>query len=153
METEVPFEKVVFIDPAETIMDGVSNVSCQTQFTKRYSNQIWNDSKRSHYFRKKPNVIVVPQKAVTSKNGKKTITLLVNGQNIEQEITTGSVSSYGEIEITSGLSEGRRSCIAGWQLNVYKIYPQHQNQFVSGNSLDQTLKFMDYKSHCFCLWF
>lgn len=105
---EVPFEaKVVFIDPAETIKDGVSTYRAKLEFTQ-------NDTRiRSGMTanvlitsEKKPNVIVVPQKAVTSKNGKKTITLLVNGQNIEQEITTGSVSSYGEIEITSGLSEG-----------------------------------------------
>lgn len=105
---EVPFEaKVVFIDPAETIRDGVSTYRAKLEFTQ-------NDSRiRSGMTanvlitsEKKPNVIVIPQKAVISKNGKKTVTVLENGQNIDREVTTGSVSSYGEIEITSGLSEG-----------------------------------------------
>ncbi len=105
---EVPFEaKVVFIDPAETIRDGVSTYRAKLEFTQ-------NDSRiRSGMTanvlitsEKKPNTIVIPQKAVISKNGKKTVTVLENGKNIDREVTTGSVSSYGEIEITSGLSEG-----------------------------------------------
>ncbi len=105
---EVPFEaKVVFIDPAETIRDGVSTYRAKLEFSQ-------NDSRIKSGMtanvvitsEKKPNVIVIPQKAVTSKNGKKTVIVQENGNNVEREVTTGSISSYGEIEITSGLSDG-----------------------------------------------
>ncbi|HLP43673.1 MAG TPA: efflux RND transporter periplasmic adaptor subunit [Candidatus Nanoarchaeia archaeon] len=105
---EIPFEaRVVFIDPAETIRDGVSTYRAKLEFTTQderirsgmTANVIITSEKKS-------NVIVVPQKAVTSKNGKKYVIVRVAEQNTEREVTTGSVSSYGEIEITSGLNPG-----------------------------------------------
>ncbi len=106
--SDVPFEaKVVSIDPAETIKDGVSTYRALLEFTEKddrvKSGMTANVVITSE---RKPNVIVVPQKAVTSSNGKKFVTVRVNDQDTQREVTTGSISSYGEIEIISGLSDG-----------------------------------------------
>ncbi len=55
---------------------------------------------------KKKNVIVIPQRAIFYKNGKKFVRVLEKGELKEKEVKTGITGSEGEIEILSGLKEG-----------------------------------------------
>ncbi len=106
--TDAPFTaKVVSIDPAETIKDGVSTYRVLLQFTQK------DDRVRSGMTanvlvttEKKSNVIAVPQGIVADKNGQKSVIVKEAGKNVERKVETGSVSSLGQIEITSGLSDG-----------------------------------------------
>ena len=99
--------KVVSIDPAETIRDGVSTYKTILQFND-------NDERVKPGMtanivvttEKKEDVVSVPQGAVISRDGKKYLKIQ-EGKNIfEREVQTGIVSSLGDIEIISGLSEG-----------------------------------------------
>ncbi len=105
---EVPFKaKVVSLDPAETIRDGVSTYRAKLEFTEKdervrsgmTANVIITSEKKS-------NVIVIPQGAVTSHDGQKFVFVKKGEQKVEQAVTTGSISSFGEIEIVSGLNDG-----------------------------------------------
>ena len=52
------------------------------------------------------NVLIIPQRAVIEKNGKK-IVRIPSGKNYQEiEVQTGLRGSEGEIEIISGLREG-----------------------------------------------
>ena len=53
----------------------------------------------------KDTVILVPNAAVKTTNGQKTVTVLKNGVATPLEVTTGSAND-SETEITSGISEG-----------------------------------------------
>ena len=105
---DVPFgAKVVSIDPAETVKDGVPTYRALLQFDS-------NDARiRSGMTAnivittaEKGGVVSVPQGLVTEKNGKKYVKILEGESVIEREVTTGSVSSLGNIEILAGLGEG-----------------------------------------------
>ena len=51
-------------------------------------------------------MISIPQGIVTSRDGKKFVHTLVGEEIVEREVTTGSISSLGSTEITSGLFSG-----------------------------------------------
>ncbi len=99
--------KVVSIDPAETIRDGVSTYKVKLQFgdkddriksgmTANVSIVIFN----------KPNVIVIPGGAIFNKDGKKFVQIKSDNKISDQEIVLGDVSSLGQTEIVSGLKDG-----------------------------------------------
>ena len=105
---DVPFAaKVISIDPAETIRDGVSTYRIKLQFADRdrriksgmTANVLITTEKKSH-------AISVPQGIVLSKDGKKFVKVKEGGAIVERRIETGSVSSLGQIEVISGLEEG-----------------------------------------------
>jgi RND family efflux transporter MFP subunit len=58
--------------------------------------------------KEKPNVLAIPRRAIKKENGKKTVKILLDGdQNIrEQAVVTGLESDDGNMEIISGLKEG-----------------------------------------------
>lgn len=104
----VPFSaKVVSIDPAETIRDGVSTYRVKLHFAEKderirsgmTANIVITTDARS-------GVLAVPQGIVQEKNGTKTVTVLVGGKKEERIVTTGAISSLGTVEILSGLSSG-----------------------------------------------
>ena len=105
---QVDFQaKVISIDPAETVKDGVS--------TYRTKLQLVNNDERIRSgmsanvlitTEKKENVIAVPQGIVKTRDGKKFV-MIQEGKNIlEREVQTGIVSSLGQIEVISGLNNG-----------------------------------------------
>lgn len=107
---DVVFEaKVVAVDPAETIVDGVATYKATFQFTKEDERvksgmtaniDIASDSRE--------NVIVVPQRAIVRKNGDQFVRI-VNGESFKEvKVETGLRGSDGNIEIISGISEGDR---------------------------------------------
>ncbi len=113
--SDIIFEaKVISIDPAETIIEGVSTYRTTLEFTKE------DDHIRSGMTAnidiltaKKENVIAIPQRAVITKDGQKLVLIdLGNGQQEERKIETGLRGSDGNIEIISGLNAGEKVIIS-----------------------------------------
>ncbi len=98
---------VVAVDPAETVRDGVSTYRTILEF-KNKDSRIKSGMTANVVItaERRDNVISIPQGVVTSRDGKKFVKILVGGEAAEREVTTGSVSSLGSIEIKSGLSPG-----------------------------------------------
>lgn len=99
--------KVVSVDPAETVKDGVSTYRTKLEFTVQdpliksgmTANVVITAERRQ-------NVIAIPQRAVMSRDGKKFVTVQTGDTQTEKQVTTAGVSSFGEVEITSGLEVG-----------------------------------------------
>ncbi len=99
--------KVISIDPAETIRDGVSTYRVKLQFAAP-DDRVKSGMTANVLIttEQKSNVISVPQGIVKNVGGSKFVMVKENGKTTERTVETGSVSSLGEIEITSGLNEG-----------------------------------------------
>lgn len=106
-------EKVIFpaevisVDPAETIRDGVSTYRVKLQF--RNDDERLKSGMTANVLittLKKTNVIAVPQGIVSYNKGEAFISVKKGKMISEQKVETGSVSSLGNIEIVSGLSDG-----------------------------------------------
>jgi HlyD family secretion protein len=99
--------KVISIDPAETIRDGVSTYKIKLQFGEKddriKSGMTANVSITTF---NKPNVVVVPGGVVFSKDDKKFVQVKINEKIIDREVVLGSSSALGQVEIVSGLADG-----------------------------------------------
>ncbi|MBX4215776.1 efflux RND transporter periplasmic adaptor subunit, partial [Candidatus Parcubacteria bacterium] len=99
--------KIVSIDPAETVRDGVSTYRAVLEFDTADSriragmtaNVVITTDKRS-------GVLSVPEGAVVRREGKTYVNVQEDGETAEREVTTGALSSLGNVEVLSGLSEG-----------------------------------------------
>lgn len=99
--------RVVSIDPAETIRDGVSTYRALLEFSEidpriksgMTANVVITTDVRE-------SVISIPQGIVSDTDGKKYVRVKEGEETIEREITTGAVSSLGSVEVLSGLREG-----------------------------------------------
>lgn len=99
---------VARIDPAEIIIDGVATYKTVIQFTKA------DDRVRSGMTANvdimtanKNGVIVVPTRAVISKDGEKVVRILGNNNQIQEvKIVVGLRGSDGNVEIISGINAG-----------------------------------------------
>lgn len=99
---------VVRIDPAETVIDGVSTYKTTLQFSKKddriKSGMTANVDIKTAELK---NIIAIPQRAITTRDGKKYVRIIDSHDTIEErEVTTGLRGSDGTVEISSGLSEG-----------------------------------------------
>lgn len=97
---------VVAIDPAETVIDGVSTYKTTLQFEKpdeRIRSGMTANTMVTTATRE--NALSVPARAVFEKDGKKFVKRVQAGAEEEREVTVGIRGSNGEIEILSGLSE------------------------------------------------
>lgn len=111
----VPFPAtVVAIDPAETLRDGVSTYRVRLAFASpderirsgMTANIVITTDERE-------GVLAVPQGIVERKDGQSFIPVLEGGKRTLRQVTTGLVSSLGEIEILSGLSAGETVILPG----------------------------------------
>ncbi|MBI2474876.1 efflux RND transporter periplasmic adaptor subunit [Candidatus Uhrbacteria bacterium] len=99
--------KVVAIDPAETIIDGVATYKVTFQFIEtdeRIKSGMTANIDIST--EKRENVIAVPQRAVVTKNGEKYVRVLTGEETKEIKVKTGMRDSYGNIEILEGINDG-----------------------------------------------
>lgn len=103
------FEAIVTgVDPAETLLEGIPTYKVTLEFTEENEKiksgmtanlDIQTDMREM--------VIAIPQRAVSTKDGKKYVKILINEYLIEEnEVTTGLRGSDGTIEITNGIDEG-----------------------------------------------
>ena len=105
---DVPFAATVMsIDPAETVRDGVSTYKIKLQFGQSdariksgmTANVIITTSEI-------PSTITVPQGIIVNKGGQKFVTVKRGGVNIDVPVSTGGISTLGQINVTSGLNDG-----------------------------------------------
>ena len=99
--------KVISIDPAETVRDGVSTYRVKLQFDA--SDERIRPGMTANILivtEKKSNVIAVPQGIVTERDGQKFVSVKEGDSIVDRVVQTGSVSSLGTIEIVSGLTDG-----------------------------------------------
>jgi HlyD family secretion protein len=113
--SDIIFEaKVVKIDPAETIIEGLPTYKVTLQFIEK------DDRLKSGMTAdidiltaQKQEVILIPQRAVISENGDKLVRVLEKGNKVKKVIVkTGLRGSSGEIEIVEGLAEGDKVIIS-----------------------------------------
>ena len=99
--------KVVRIDPAETVIEGVSTYKTTIQFdtddARIRSGMTANLDIRTD---ERLNAIVIPQRSVISRNGRKFVLVAAGSGTEEREIQTGLKGSDGNIEVVSGLVPG-----------------------------------------------
>lgn len=99
--------KVIAIDPAETIRDGVPTYKVTLQFESEDDRiKRGMTANVSIIVFSKENVIVVPGGVVFDRDGKKYIQVKDKKGVTEREVVLGDVSPLGQAEIISGLAEG-----------------------------------------------
>ena len=105
---DAPFEaRIVSIDPAQTVRDGVSTYRAILQFNTQ-DPRIKSGMTASVAIttQERDGVISVPQGIIILREGKKFVPVKEGENIVEREVTTGSVSSIGSVEILSGLVNG-----------------------------------------------
>lgn len=106
--------KVVFIDPAETVIDGVATYKTKIEFLLPDARvRSGMTANMDIIGERRMNVIAVPQRAVFARVLEKFVRVLdADGKTaIEQKVETGLRGLDGNIEILSGLKEGDRVVI------------------------------------------
>lgn len=98
---------VIAVDPAETVRDGVSTYRALLAFNA--------DDERVRAGMTanivitaltKDNVLMIPVGAVKKEGGAQTVLVKEGDANVSKTVTTGVTSSFGDVEIVSGLSAG-----------------------------------------------
>ena len=107
------FDAVVsFIDPAETIIEGVATYKTKFNFVEEDERIRSGMTANIDIVNKtKENVISIPQRAVITRNGGKYVRILQEEVIIEVVVETGIRGVDGNIEITSGIEEGQKVII------------------------------------------
>lgn len=101
---------VVEVDPAETVLDGVSTYKTKLQF-KTNDERIKSGmtANISIQTAQKPNTLVVPQQALFLNGGEKMVTVIQSDNSrVDKPVVTGGINDSGDIEIVSGLAVGDR---------------------------------------------
>ena len=99
--------RVVSIDPASTVRDGVSTYRIVLEFSKADSRvKSGMTANVSITTETKPSVLSVPQGLVIRRDGSMFVRVVVDKEIQERAVTLGAVSSVGEVEILSGLRAG-----------------------------------------------
>ena len=100
--------KVVKIDPAETIIDGISTYKTTLEFDKsdeKIRSGMTANTTIATASREK--ALSIPSRAIYEKDGKKLVKVMKTEKvSEEREVKTGLKASNGNVEIIDGLSEG-----------------------------------------------
>ncbi len=113
---DVVFEaRVIKIEPAETIIEGVATYKTTLEFIQKDERiKSGMTANTDILTAKRENVIAVPQGAVIQKDGNRYVAILQGSSAvIEVEVKTGIRGSDGNIEIIEGLEEGQEVIISG----------------------------------------
>ncbi len=104
---------VAAIDPAETVIGGVATYKTTFYFANENSQiKPGMTANIDISTAKKENVLVIPQRAVTTKDGGRYALLdKGNGKTEEKEIKLGLRGSDGKFEVLDGLNEGEKIII------------------------------------------
>lgn len=105
--------KVITIDPAEKILEGVIYYEVKIIFDEEIPQDLKTGMSADVKIitATKENVLVVPEGAIEKKDGKKFIEILKGKKSEEREIETGLEGSNGLVEIISGVAEGEKVII------------------------------------------
>jgi RND family efflux transporter MFP subunit len=101
--------KVITIEPAQTVRDGVSTYKTKFEFNQKddrirsgmTANVIITTENRS-------NAILIPPTSIYKKDGFDYVKVLVGKNVVEKQVTLGAFDSKGNREIVSGLSFGEK---------------------------------------------
>lgn len=106
---------VIYIDPAETIVDGVVNYKIRIAFTKQDERiKSGLTTNIGILTERKENVLRLPSYAITESDaGTFAERILADGKTEKVQITTGMRGSDGMIEILSGISENETVIAVG----------------------------------------
>lgn len=102
--------KVVKIDPAETIIDGVSTYKTTFEFTQEDERiKSGMTANLTISTAKKEGILVVPQRSIMKKGGESFVLVSDDGKTSKEvRVETGLVGSDGNVEIVSGISESTK---------------------------------------------
>ncbi len=99
--------KVFAIDPAETVVEGVPTYKTKFVFDQKDERvKSGMTANIEIMLELKNNVLVVPQKAVVSRDSNKFVKVFDSGKVVEKQIKTGQRSSDGDVEVLEGLLAG-----------------------------------------------
>lgn len=99
--------RVIYIAPAETLVDGVATYKVKLQFAEddeRLKPGMSADLDISTQTRE--NVVTLPQRAIVTKDGRKVVRIPDGEKTREIEVRTGIRGVDGMVEILSGIREG-----------------------------------------------
>lgn len=101
--------KTVQVDPAETVLDGVSTYKTKLQFTVA-DERIRSGMTANIIIQtaEKPASVVIPQEALFLEAGEKMVTIDQNGKRVNRKVETGGINAKGEIEVLAGISVGEK---------------------------------------------
>jgi RND family efflux transporter MFP subunit len=107
---DVIFGASVFeVDPAETVVDGVTTYKIKLSFNERDEGiKSGMTSNITIETSNKPSTFVIPQEALFLVAGEKMVTVDQGGNRVNRKVETGGLNASGEIEIVSGLVAGER---------------------------------------------
>lgn len=108
-EDEIFSAKVISIEPAQTVRDGVSTYKTKFEFNQKddrirsgmTANVVITTEKRS-------SAILIPPTSIYKKDGFDYVKVLVGKSVVEKQVTLGAFDSKGNREIVSGLSFGEK---------------------------------------------
>jgi len=104
---------VISIDPAETIIEGVTTYKVKVLFNEEDEKiKSGMTANMTIFGKKSENVIAIPQRAVITKDTGKFVRILNGNEAREVEVTLGIRGSSGNIEILSGVNEGDKVIIS-----------------------------------------
>jgi HlyD family secretion protein len=100
---------VVQVDPAETVLDGVSTYKTKLQFTEA-DERIRSGMTANIIIQtaEKPASVVIPQEALFLEAGEKMVIVDQAGKRVNRKVETGGINAKGDIEVLSGLSVGEK---------------------------------------------
>lgn len=100
---------IIHIDPAETVRDGVSNYKIKLAFDKQDTRILSGMTADVEIMTEKiADTIVVPERVLLTEEGKNYVMKITADGSIKVEVASGKKDGKGNIEITSGISEGDR---------------------------------------------
>jgi RND family efflux transporter MFP subunit len=105
--TSVSFPlEVTAIDPAQTVVNGVSNYKTTLQFlTKDKRIRPGMTANIDITTKDIPNTFVIPLGSIINKNGAQYVQIRQNNKILEREVKTGAISTVGMAQVLSGLVE------------------------------------------------
>lgn len=101
--------KTTEVDPAETVLDGVSTYKTKLQFTEA-DERIRSGMTANIIIQtsEKPESVVIPQQALFLEAGEKMVTVDQGGKRVNKKVETGGINANGDIEVLSGISIGEK---------------------------------------------
>lgn len=100
---------VVQVDPAETLLDGVSTYKTKLQFVEA-DERIRSGMTANIIIQtaEKPASVVIPQEALFLEVGEKMVLVDQGGKRTNRKVETGGINAKGDIEVLAGLSVGEK---------------------------------------------
>jgi len=106
---DIKFEgKVYFIEPAATVIQGVTYYKVKVSFDPAGKGDVKPGMTASAIImtNKKENILIMPARAVIEQNGKNIVRILENNVVREADVTVGLSGDNGMVEVISGVKEG-----------------------------------------------